>query len=61
MTESDDNKRRTVAPSDTSMSVRGSGTSMSVCVANSSEEGEGGEGGFPPEGVLVVAPRRAST
>ena len=44
-----------------SMAVRGSGTSMSVCAANSSEQGEGGERGFPPEGVLVVVPRRTST
>ena len=50
----------TVTPSDTSMSVRGSGTSMSVCAANSSEKGEGGGRGFPPEGVLVVVPRRTS-
>ena len=34
---------------------------VSVCAANSSEKGEGEEGGFPPEGVLVVVPRRTST
>ena len=34
---------------------------MPVCAANSGEKGEGGERGFPPEGVLVVVPRRTST
>ena len=53
----------TVTPIDTGMSVRGSGKSMSVCAANSGEreKGEGGGRGFPPEGVLVVVPRRTCT
>ena len=41
--------------------VGGSGTSMSVCAANSGEKGEGGERGFPPEGVLFFVLRRTST